>query len=240
MSKSAPPSPTTCCRLQISFGFSSQPECSPRKPVLGRQYLRYDTLTNGAVPQVINAVINAAPNIWMYYCFDAEYLFYPFCESRRIGEILEFNTSEDRNAMMILVIDLYAADLTTTPNAVSLTDAMIDATGYYAPARTTPDNHNFLLECQLDFYGGLRWRFEQYVPKRSVESAVWRCFYVNAGCNCRQMRRSMIPAYKYLYRRIAQQPQRDHPVFSRRKSAAGKYAKQVCPHGLSMACLCTI
>ena len=105
--------------------------------------IRYDALTNGAVPRAINAVINAAHNIWMNYCFNSEYLFYPLCERRGVGELLEFNTSEDRNAMMIFVIDLYAADLTTTPNAVSLTDAMIDATGYYASARTTPDNHNF-------------------------------------------------------------------------------------------------
>ena len=159
MSKSAPTSPTTCCRLQISFGFSSQPECSPRKPVLGRQDLRYDTLTNGAVPQVINAVINAAPNIWMYYCYNAEYLFYPLCETRSIGEFLAFNTSEDHNAIMIFVIVLYAADLTTTPNAVSLADAIIDATRYYALAFTDPDNHNSPKEQQLDFYSGLRWQF---------------------------------------------------------------------------------
>ena len=123
--------------------FLPSPIVAPENLASDVKIIRYDTLADGAVPQVINAVINAAPVIWMYYCYNAENLFYPFCETRSIGELLAFNTSEDRNAMMIFVIDLYAADLTTTPNAVSLTDAMIDATGYYASARTTPDNHNF-------------------------------------------------------------------------------------------------
>jgi hypothetical protein len=145
--------------------FIPSPIAAPENLPSDVKIIQYNTLANGAVPQAINVVINAAPDIWVYYCYNAEYLFYPFCEPRNIGELLEFNTSEDRNAMMIFVIDLYAADLTTTPNAVSLVDAMIDATGYYALARTDPDNHNSPKERQLNFYGGLRWRFKQYAPK---------------------------------------------------------------------------
>ena len=38
----------------------------------------------------------------------------------------------------------------------------MDKSGYYALARK--DAQNELEERQLDFYGGLRWRFEEHVP----------------------------------------------------------------------------
>ena len=145
--------------LKSVLVFLPSPIAAPENLPSDVKIIRYDTLADGAVPQAINAVINAAPNIGMYYCYSAEYLFYPLCETRSIGEFLAFNTSEDHNAIMIFVIVLYAADLTTTPNAVSLADAIIDATRYYALAFTDPDNYNFPKEQQLDFYSGLPWQF---------------------------------------------------------------------------------
>ena len=66
--------------------------------------------------------------------------------------------------MLTYTIDLYAADLSQNPNAVCTQTAQIDSSGYYAQTRVDPDNHNFPKERQLDFFGGLRWRFDQYVP----------------------------------------------------------------------------
>ena len=40
---------------------------------------------------------------------------------------------------------------------------MLDRSGYYALARTGANGHP--LDRQLDFFGGLRWRFEEHVPK---------------------------------------------------------------------------
>ena len=112
----------------------------------------------------INKIITAAPEIWLYYCFNGEYLFYPFCESRSIGEMTTFHMEERRFAMLSYVVDLYASDLATHPNAVSLEGAMLDKSGYYALARPDPDNHNHPKERQLDFFGGLRWRYEEHIP----------------------------------------------------------------------------
>ena len=61
------------------------------------------------------------------------------------------------------VVDLYAADLTTNPDAVSIEDAMLDRSGYYALGRLDPES-NVPHERQLDFFGGLRWRFEEHIP----------------------------------------------------------------------------
>ncbi|MGX9356966.1 hypothetical protein ACS3SW_17900 [Roseobacteraceae bacterium S113] len=115
-----------------------------------------------AVVTQVNAAVQ--PDTWIYYCFNAEYLFYPFCEHRTVGEMLSFHKEERRSAMLTYVVDLYAQDLHRFPDAVSLDEAHIDRTGYYALARPDLAQHNYPKERQLDFFGGLRWRFEEHVP----------------------------------------------------------------------------
>ncbi|EPX79673.1 hypothetical protein [Salipiger mucosus] len=124
----------------------------------------YDPSAEGAVPRAVNAAIAAAPGTWMFYGYNAEYLFYPFCETRSVPELLAFHAEERRDAMLTYVVDLYAGDLDRHPDAVSLDDAWIDRSGYYALARPDPANHNHPKERQLDFFGGLRWRHEEHVP----------------------------------------------------------------------------
>jgi hypothetical protein len=119
---------------------------------------------DGALVESINQIIAAAPGIWLFYCFNAEYLFHPFCEHRNVREMIAFHAEERREAMLTYVVDLYAGDLNRYPNAVSLEDAHLDKSGYYALGRADPANHNHPRERQLDFFGGLRWRFEEHVP----------------------------------------------------------------------------
>ncbi|WP_330629279.1 hypothetical protein RPE78_16980 (plasmid) [Thioclava litoralis] len=124
----------------------------------------YDTHEPGATVAAVNLAISLTPpKVWLYYCYNAEYLFYPFSETRRVGEMLAFHTEERRPAMLTYVIDLYTADLEANPNGVNREDAMLDRAGYYALARLDPENHNHPKERQLDFFGGLRWRFEEHV-----------------------------------------------------------------------------
>lgn len=138
----------------------------PVDPALEERIHRidHDTLADNAMMAVINRLIEAAPGIWFYYCYNAEYLFHPFCETRNIKECLAFHAEERRDAMLSYVIDLYADDLEAVPNAVSLPRAHLDRSGYYALGRPDPTNHNHPRERQLDFFGGLRWRFEEHVP----------------------------------------------------------------------------
>jgi len=124
----------------------------------------YDTHADNALIGAVNRLIAAAPGLWMYYCYNAEYLFYPFCETRSVREMLAFHTEERRNAMLSYVVDLYASNLDAFPNAVSLEHANLDRSGYYALGRTDPANHNKPRDRQLDFFGGLRWRFEEHIP----------------------------------------------------------------------------
>lgn len=127
--------------------------------------VRYDTLAEGAMPRAVTAVIAAAPaGTWLYYCYNAEYLFFPFSETRNVRELLTFHTEERRTAMLTYVIDLYAGDLGRFPNAVSLEETYLDRSGYYAAARKGPAPDYAPKDRQLNFYGGLRWRFEEHVP----------------------------------------------------------------------------
>ncbi len=123
----------------------------------------------GATQAAVNALIDVMPGEWLHYCYNGEYLFYPFCEDRSVGEMVTWVTEERRAAVLTYVIDLYAPDLRTYPDAVSLDTAMLDSSGYYAEGR--PDEHGNPKDRQLDFYGGLRWRFEEHVakPKRKID-----------------------------------------------------------------------
>ncbi|WP_050521202.1 hypothetical protein [Pseudorhodobacter antarcticus] len=124
----------------------------------------YETHVPEAIQTAVNQVIEAAVGTWMYYGFNAEYLFHPFCETRNVRDLLAFQTEERRDALLSYVIDLYADDLIAHPLAVSLDTAMLDRSGYYALGRPDPANHNHPRERQLDFFGGLRWRFEEHIP----------------------------------------------------------------------------
>ena len=128
--------------------------------------IQHDLSGGDSLSEAVNAVMAAAPGLWMYYCYNAEYLFYPFCETRTVGEMLAFHTEERRDAMLCYVVDLYADNLDTHANAVSLEQAHMDKSGYYALARPDPGNHNHPKERQLDFFGGLRWRYEEHIPAK--------------------------------------------------------------------------
>ena len=125
----------------------------------------FPTMDIGATVEIVNAVVAALPEkTWVYYCYNAEFLFFPFSETRKVGEMLAFHAEERRDAMLTYVVDLYADDLEKFPDAVSLDHAHLDRSGYYALARRDPNNHDHPKERQLDFFGGLRWRFEEHVP----------------------------------------------------------------------------
>ncbi|MFN4154720.1 MAG: hypothetical protein ACK4HF_08705 [Paracoccaceae bacterium] len=139
----------------------------PEKIEDGIHRIDHDVHAEGALVDAVNQVIEAVPNIWLFYCYNAEYLFHPFCETRNIPEMLAFQVEERRDAILSYMIDLYAGDLDRFPNAVSLADAHLDKSGYYALGRPDPANHNHPKERQLDFFGGLRWRFEEHIsPQR--------------------------------------------------------------------------
>ncbi|MBM2292066.1 hypothetical protein JQX09_09090 [Sulfitobacter pseudonitzschiae] len=159
----------TTLRHHQQLGFAAVLAFMPKDFALPRDLdesiirITYDVTLEGAVQQAVNRINDAAIGQWMFYCYNAEYLFHPFCETRSVGEMLAFHTEERRSAMLTYVVDLYAEDLNTYPDAVSLDHAFLDRSGYYALARKDPATGH-PRERQLDFFGGLRWRYEEHVP----------------------------------------------------------------------------
>jgi hypothetical protein len=124
--------------------------------------IRHDVYAEGALTRAVNALIEAMPGVWLYWGFNAEYLFHPFCETRNVREMIAFHTEERREAFLTYVIDLYAGDLASHPDAVCR-DALLDRSGYYALSRRDATGRH--RERQYDFFGGLRWRFEEHIPE---------------------------------------------------------------------------
>lgn len=156
--------------------------------------VHYDMATDGALERAVNAVIKAAPGVWLYYCYNGEYLFYPFCETRSVGEMIAFNVEERRDTIMTFVVDLYADDLGAYPNAVSLERAHMDRSGYYALARMKPGTQ-WPEERQLDFFGGLRWRYEEHVSEASRKIDRVALFKAVSGLELRANHTFNMPEY---------------------------------------------
>lgn len=114
------------------------------------------------ISQEMNAVIAALPQRWIYFGYNGEYLFYPFCETRSIGEIIAFNTEERRKTISTTVVNFYAWHLGQSPHGVDVISIYLDRLGYYA--ETPRDGEQAPLPQQFNFYGGLRWRFKEHVP----------------------------------------------------------------------------
>lgn len=113
------------------------------------------------VSPYLNRIIELCQNRWVYYCFNAEYLHFPFCETRTITDLTDFVTEEKRSSVFTYTIDLYADDLGKAKDGFSLGDAHFDGAGYYALQRYIEGEAQ---DRQLDIYGGLKWRFEEHLP----------------------------------------------------------------------------
>lgn len=139
-------------------GLTIAPDLEPRVHIV-----THDVFAEAALPAAVNAMMDRVAGAWVHPCYNAEYLFFPFCETRRIRELLTFHTEERRAAMLTYVIDLYAGDLAQHGNAVAPGDAWLDRSGYYALTRKDPARNWEPKDRQMDFFGGLRWRFEEHV-----------------------------------------------------------------------------
>lgn len=113
------------------------------------------------VSPYINRLIELLPDRWIFYCLNAEYLHFPFCESRTITDLTDFITEEKRSSVFTYAVDLYPDDLVKAKEGFSLEDAYFDGAGYYALERYVAGE---MQERQLEIYGGLKWRFEEHLP----------------------------------------------------------------------------
>lgn len=158
-------------RHHLGLGFGAVVLLTPRPPDLSEDLgtrvsvVRHVVARDGGLPDAVNRILpHLRPGTWIFACYNAEYLFFPFCESRTITDLVAFHAEERRAAMTGMVVDLYARDLEAHPDGVDIATACLDGSGYFGLAREDPENGYLTLERQVDLYGGLRWRFEEHVP----------------------------------------------------------------------------
>lgn len=123
----------------------------------------------------LNQIIKAAPGKWIAYSFNAEYLFFPHCETRSITDAITFMEEERRTSVFTYAIDLYPQDLSVHRTGVDLETAHLDSSGYYGLERFDGPE---IQERQFDIFGGLRWRFEEHIPweKRRIDRiSLFKC-----------------------------------------------------------------
>lgn len=116
----------------------------------------------------LNKIIAACTGKWIYYAFNAEYLYFPYCETRTIKDAITFMEEERRTAVFTYAIDLYPENLSYHGNGVDVTSAHLDRNGYYGSERFEDGE---AVDRQPEIFGGLRWRFEEHIPweKRRID-----------------------------------------------------------------------
>jgi hypothetical protein len=155
----------------LALGFRAIVLLAPEAPALPEPMadrvavVRHAAPVDGPVTAAVTRIARAVPpGTWIHYTHNAEYLFFPFCEHRTVGEMLAFHAEERRESMPAVVVDLYAPDLAAHPLAVDRETACFDSRGYYALTRQDAAQGHAPLDRQVNVYGGLRWRFEEHVP----------------------------------------------------------------------------
>ena len=117
---------------------------------------------------VLNKIIRACEGAWIYYGFNAEYLYFPYCETRSIQDAITFMEEERRAAVFTYAIDLYPENLFAHRSGVDVASAQLDRNGYYGLDRFEDGE---VQDRQPEIFGGLRWRFEEHIPweKRRID-----------------------------------------------------------------------
>lgn len=110
---------------------------------------------------LLNRIVRARRDVWLYYGYNAEFLFFPFCEKRGIADALRFMAEERRQHVFCYALDLYAGDIAACPGGVDAEAPLFDGVGYYGAERR---GENGPLARQPEVFGGLRRRFEEHMP----------------------------------------------------------------------------
>ena len=103
----------------INLGFTNTILFAKSKPALPIDakdklvFICHDLFNSPEVDIIINKINTLAVNQWIYYYYNAEYLFFPFCETRSVAELLNFHSEELRDSMLTFVVDIYTKNLET-------------------------------------------------------------------------------------------------------------------------------
>lgn len=113
-----------------------------------------------ALHDIVNDLMPLLSGRWLLACYNAEFLFYPFCESRSVSDLVQFVSEERRGAVFCTTVDLYSDRPDLLKTGVVNDASYFDRTGYFAQDRFDGPHR---LERQVDIFGGLKWRFSEHI-----------------------------------------------------------------------------
>ena len=119
----------------------------------------------------LNHICAKLTDHFVYWGYNAEFLYFPFCESRTIKDLAIFLTEERRKTLFGMVVDLYAMDLKNIGTGFDLEEAGFDTINYYSkPLDPSPfsDIKNYDQTRMQSIYGGLKWRYREWFTKSST------------------------------------------------------------------------
>lgn len=123
--------------------------------------IAFDPDTDNAVVQCLNFANKAFQNRWIFHCFNAEFLYFPFCETRSIGDFISFSDEERRKSIAGVIVDLYTREQNPKSYGYDISNALMDGAGYFSTYSNDADNvENRFVQAS----GGLRWRHEEFFP----------------------------------------------------------------------------
>ncbi|MEM0922460.1 MAG: hypothetical protein AAGI13_05405 [Pseudomonadota bacterium] len=104
--------------------------------------------------EILNKLIAGREGGWIAWLSNGEILFYPWCETRTLGDLAQFLGDERRRILYSYAIDLYAPELPEGPDPTAA-ELHFDRIAYHAfPGE----------DRRLSVFGGLGWRFEEMIP----------------------------------------------------------------------------
>jgi len=69
----------------------------------------HDVFATNAMADVVNRCMPMFDGGWVMVCYNGEFLYFPFCETRSISDVTRFVTQEKRPVIPIVVVDAYPA-----------------------------------------------------------------------------------------------------------------------------------
>jgi hypothetical protein len=116
--------------------------------------------TRDTAGRLVTALHRPLAGRWLHVAFNAEYLFFPWCETRSVADLVTFMDEERRAAIHGMVVDLYPESLESAPEGVDRDRACLDSLGYFAFSHRDTDEFP-----QAEIMGGLHWRFAEHLEQ---------------------------------------------------------------------------
>lgn len=110
--------------------------------------------------RVVNTILGGLAGRWVVWLWAGEFLFFPYCETRTLPELIAFLEDERRRVLFCYALDLYGIDMPGPHQPPWELDLDFDRTGYQPFPQ--PDQG-------LNLYGGLGWRFEELAPDNMAQ-----------------------------------------------------------------------